>query len=49
MEDRLSLFIEISSWLTGFDVVDLQGTGMAPVYLAEVEKKTPQETTVHFF
>lgn len=49
MEDRLSLFIEISSWLTGFDVVDLQGTGMGPVYLATVEKETPPDTTALFF
>lgn len=29
---QLSLFLDISAWLTGFEAVQLQGTGMAQTY-----------------
>jgi hypothetical protein len=49
MTNRLSLFIGISSYLTGFEVIDLAGTGMAPTYLATVEKETSSDILVPFF
>jgi hypothetical protein len=49
MTNRLSVFIDISSYLTGFGAVDLHGTGMGPTYLATVEKATSAETLSFFF
>jgi hypothetical protein len=49
MTDSLSVFIDISTYLTGFDAVDLQGTGMAATYLATVVKEMPADTVSFFF
>lgn len=49
MESRLPLFLEISAYLTGFCVVDLQGTGMGSVYLSTVEKETSKDIVDFFF
>ncbi len=49
MENKLALFMQISSLLTGFEVAELQGTGMGPTYLATVEKETPPDTQAQFF
>ncbi len=49
MENKLSLFLEISSQLTGFEVAELQGTGMGPTYLDTIATTTPAETLAQFF
>jgi hypothetical protein len=49
MTDRLSVFIDISAYLTGFDAVELQGTGMPATYLATVERETPPDIVSFFF
>jgi hypothetical protein len=49
VDDRLSVFVELSAYLTGFAVVDLYGTGMAPAYLATVDAQTPPDVARAFF
>ena len=49
MDEQLALFLEISARLTGFDVVELEGTGMASEYLSVIRRETPQKTLDEFF
>ena len=42
-------FLDISSRLTGFDVVELEATGMAETYLKVIEHETPVDTLHLFF
>jgi hypothetical protein len=49
MTPQLSLFLRISSCLTGFEVTELEATGMTEKYLSVVEKEAPAETLAQFF
>lgn len=49
MTPQLSLFLRISSILTGFEVTELQATGMAEKYLSVVVQETPADTLAQFF
>ena len=49
MTPQLSLFLRISSVLTGFEVAELQATGMAEKYLSVVAQETPADTLAQFF
>ena len=42
-------FLEISAWLTGFEVVELEATGMAETYFKVIEHETPADTLHLFF
>jgi hypothetical protein len=46
---QLSTFLRISACLTGFEVVELQGTGLSEKYLSVVTQATPADTLVQFF
>jgi len=43
MDHDLALFLDLSAHLTGFDVVELQGTGMAETYLNAAAMGIPKE------
>lgn len=43
MDSELALFLELSAHLTGFSVVELQGTGMGETYLNAAATGTPGE------
>jgi hypothetical protein len=49
MENELNLFLRISTYLTGFNEVELQGTGMVQTYYDFVQKKMEQETLTCFY
>ena len=49
MTPQLSLFLRISSCLTGFEVTELEATGMAEKYLSVVAQETPADTLAQFF
>jgi hypothetical protein len=49
MSQQLSTFLRISACLTGFEVVELQGTGLSEKYLSVVTQATPADTLVQFF
>lgn len=49
MSQHLSVFLRISAHLTGFEVVDLQATGMAGTYLDFVTQNTDPDTLARFF
>ncbi len=49
MENNLNLFLRISTYLTGFNEVELQGTGMVQTYYDVVQKKMGQETLTCFY
>lgn len=46
---HLALFLKISSWLTGFEEVELQGTGMVePYYATLTQNNTPANLDFFF-
>lgn len=49
MTPQLSLFLRISSCLTGFAVTELEATGMTEKYLSVVVKETAADTLAQFF
>ncbi len=49
MTPQLSLFLRISSYLTGFEVTELQRTGLAEKYLSVVVQETLAGTLAQFF
>jgi len=49
MTPQLSLFLRISSCLTGFEVTELEATGMAEKYLSVVAQETPADPLAQFF
>ena len=49
MSQQLSTFLRISACLTGFEVVELQGTGLSEKYLSVVTQATPADTLAQFF
>jgi hypothetical protein len=49
MATDLPHFLEISAWLTGFEVADLEGTGMADTYLQTVQAQCQGATVADFF
>jgi hypothetical protein len=49
MSQQLSTFLRISACLTGFELVELQGTGLSEKYLSVVTQATPADTLVQFF
>lgn len=49
MTPQLTLFLRISSCLTGFGVTELEATGMAEKYLSVVVQETPADTLAQFF
>jgi hypothetical protein len=49
MSQQLSTFLRISACLTGFEVVELQGTGLSEKYLSVVTQATPPDTLAQFF
>jgi hypothetical protein len=49
MDNKLNLFLNLSTYLTGFNEVELQGTGMVQIYYDFVQKKAQQETLAYFY
>ena len=49
MPQQLSTFLRTSACLTGFDVAELQATGMAETYLSVVTQATPADVLTQFF
>ena len=49
MSQQLSQFLRISACLTGFEVVELQATGMSEKYLSVVAQATPADVLAQFF
>jgi hypothetical protein len=49
MTPQLSLFLRISSCLTGFEPAELEATGMAEKYLSVVTRETAADTLAQFF
>lgn len=43
------LFLKISTWLTGFDEVELLGTGMLDIYYQTIITKNTASCIKHFF
>lgn len=46
---KLECFYGLSAALTGFDQLDLEGTGMAPIYLGVAEKRAGEQPTAELF
>ena len=49
IQSRQALFLAISARLTGFEVVDLEGTGMTQTYFDTLAKSTAPEVLGLFF
>lgn len=49
MTPQLSLFLRISSYLTGFEVTELRATGLAEKYISVVVQETLAGTLAQFF
>lgn len=49
MSEYDAVFLRISACLTGFEVVDLEATGMAPTYLNVITESVAPETVTRFF
>jgi len=49
MSQQLSSFLRISACLTGFEVVELQATGLSEKYLSVVTQGTPADVLAQFF
>jgi hypothetical protein len=49
MDDKLNLFLSLSTYLTGFNEVELQGTGMVQSYYDFVQQQTPKDTLMYFY
>ena len=47
--ERLKLFAEVSAILTGFNVMELWGTGMMETYFEWIEKKADKQDLVYFY
>lgn len=48
MSQQLSTFLTISARLTGFEVAELQATGLSEKYLSVVTQATPADVLVQF-
>ncbi|MFZ6686856.1 hypothetical protein ACO0K0_03790 [Undibacterium sp. SXout11W] len=48
-KSNADLFLTISVWLTGFDEVELQGTGMVDTYFQTIITKNTASCIDHFF
>ena len=48
-ETRLLQFLEISAHLTGFEAIELQGSGMLETYYETIATKTGDATVTYFF
>ncbi len=48
-QPHLALFLKISAWLTGFEEVELQGTGMVATYYATLTSNNTPENADFFF
>ena len=49
MSQQLSSFLRISACLTGFEVVELEATGLSEKYLSVVTQATPADVLAQFF
>lgn len=47
--EQLTLFLQISAWLTGFEEVELQGTGMVDTYFKKACDENTAENVGYFF
>ncbi len=49
LTSHIDTFLAISSWLTGFEAVELQGTGMVDTYFQTVIEKNDPSDVAYFF